>query len=306
MTRVVAVVGPTASGKTELAVALARSLGGEVVSADSRQLYRGFDAGTAKPRLTAGRDADGIPHHLIDAADPSETVSAGRYARMAGPVLEAIVGRGRVPIVAGGTGLYIRALLDGLSDLPEADQALRSRISEEARTRGWEALHRRLAEFDPEAAARIPKNNRSRLMRALEVRELTGRPISSFWKKGAERRWETVYLSIVWPPDRLRARIVDRAQAMWPGILDETRRHLERWTGLEAAFQSLGYREALSCLEGRITADEGLALLIRATTAYAKRQRTWFKNQLPAATRVEGGPTQRMLDAALRMFAHGA
>lgn len=313
MRGVVAVVGPTASGKTDLAVSLARSLGGEVVSADSRQLYRGFDAGTAKPELDGqGRTVpDKIPYHLIDAVEPSETVSAGRYARMAGPVVAAIAGRGRVPIVAGGTGLYVRALLEGLTDLPEADLAVRARLDAQAREHGWESLRRRLSQADPAAAARIPGNNRQRIIRALEVLELTGRPISSFWGPPAapeprgERR-EVVYLSIVRPPEELRERIAERGRAMWPGILAETRRHLGSpptgggLSGREPAFQSLGYREALAAVEGRISPEEGLRLLIASTNAYAKRQRTWFNNQLPGAVRIAGGPTQGMLDAALR------
>ncbi|MBI5883435.1 MAG: tRNA (adenosine(37)-N6)-dimethylallyltransferase MiaA [Elusimicrobia bacterium] len=319
---VLVVVGPTASGKTGLAIALARSLGGEVVSADSRQLYRGFDAGTAKPcfgpdGLAADPEAagggaveagGGVPYHLIDAADPSETVSAGAYARLAGPVLDAIIGRGRVPIVAGGTGLYIRALFEGLSGLPEADSGVRAELSAEADLQGLGSLAKRLSEVDPEAAARIPANNRQRIIRALEVHRLTGRPISSFWRQGTavpEGR-RPVYLSIVWPAEALRERISLRAAAMWPGILAEVRQLLERWTGREPAFQSLGYREALDCLAGRVTSEQGLALTVRATLAYAKRQKTWFNRQTPGAVRIEGGPTGSMLDAALQALPFSA
>ncbi|MFA6317876.1 MAG: tRNA (adenosine(37)-N6)-dimethylallyltransferase MiaA [Elusimicrobiota bacterium] len=302
---VVALVGPTASGKTELAIALARRLGGEVVSADSRQLYRGFDAGTAKPQfgpdgLAVDGAGPGAPYHLVDTADPSETVSAGAYARLAGPILKAIADRGRPAIVAGGTGLYIRALLEGFDELPEADPAVRSELSAEADRLGLPALHQRLAEADPDAAVRIPPGNRQRLIRALEVQRITGRPISSFWgKKDGTAGPKPLYLSIRWEPDQLRGRIERRSKAMWPGILTEVRRLLERWPRTSPAFQSIGYREALDCVEGRTTPEQGLLLMTRATLAYAKRQRTWFSGQVPDAVRIPGGPIDAMLAAVL-------
>ncbi|MBI5208914.1 MAG: tRNA (adenosine(37)-N6)-dimethylallyltransferase MiaA [Elusimicrobia bacterium] len=294
--RTLAVVGPTASGKTELAIALARALDGEVVSADSRQLYRDFDAGTAKPPPDAG-----VPYHLVGVVDPTLPVSAGLYVRLARPVLDGIVRRGRVPIVAGGTGLYIRALLEGLADLPEGDPSVRKALEDEAAEHGLARLHARLVEVDPEAAARIPANNRQRLVRALEIHALTGRPISSYWRPRSSPDG-VLYLSISWPARELRERISRRARSMWPGILDETRRLLERYTGREAAFQSLGYREALSTLEGSMTQDEGLELLIRSTHAYAKRQRTWFGRQV-SALRIDGAGADAMLAAALKSLA---
>ncbi|MBI5623236.1 MAG: tRNA (adenosine(37)-N6)-dimethylallyltransferase MiaA [Elusimicrobia bacterium] len=284
------------------------------MSADSRQLYRGFDAGTAKPSFGpdglavdgAGR-GKGVSYHLIGVAEPSETVSAGAYARLAAPVLRDVASRGRLPIVAGGTGLYIRALLEGLSELPEADPSVRAELAAEAESLGLPALHRRLAVCDPEAAAAIPAANRQRLIRALEVQRLTGRPISSFWKAAPSsgREWRPLYLSIVWSAAELKERIASRARLMWPAILAETRSLLERWTGREPAFQSLGYREALACLEGRVTSSAGLDLMIRATNAYAKRQRTWFSGQLPGNAAIPGGPESAMLSAALEAARQG-
>ncbi|MBI3551447.1 MAG: tRNA (adenosine(37)-N6)-dimethylallyltransferase MiaA [Elusimicrobia bacterium] len=304
---VLAVVGPTASGKTELAVDLARELGGEVVSADSRQVYRRLDAGTAKPARDSSGLVDNVPYHMLDLAEPSQAFDAGRFARMGTDILNDIIARGRRPIVAGGTGLYVRALLEGLSEMPAKDESVRRKLEAQAERHGRAWLHERLRVVDSEAAAKIPANNIQRTLRALEVYELTGRPMSSFWRKPERAPRDASYLLIEWPAAALKERIEGRARSMWPAMLRETRRLLAGgFSGAEPGFQSLGYRQAVSCLRGELTEDEGLAGLMRATCAYAKRQRTWFRHQTPAASIVAGGTRREMLSRALEALGSAA
>lgn len=302
----IVIAGPTASGKTDLAAALARLLGGEIVSADSRQVYRDLDAGTAKPKLDAQGRLDGVLYHLVDCAGPAERFDAGRFDALARPLCAEIAARGRLPIVAGGTGLYLRALLEGLSALPPADLALRARLEEEARRDGRASLHGRLVSVDPEAAAGIPANNIQRVVRALEVYELTGRPISSHWKdRPAQPGLKAASLVIDWPAEEQRRRIEARSRDLWPGLLAEVERLCVRpgapYTGEEPGFQSLGYAEALLVLRGGLKSVEGLERLIRSTLAYAKRQRTWFRGQLKAQT-VQGASLERMVEQALGLL----
>lgn len=269
--------GPTASGKTDLAVALAERIGAEIVSADSRQVYRKLDAGTAKP---SAAQRERVRHWLIDCADPSEAFDAARWAKEASAAIADIRSRRKAAIVCGGTGLYLRALLEGLSPLPPRDEAVRARLSAEDTA----ALHARLEAADPEAAAGIPAANRQRVLRALEVLELTGRPISEHWREGRVGGTPaSLVLRLDLPPDILRERIEARARGMWPGLVAEVKTLVPaEYAGTEPGFSSLGYREALARARGEMTDDEGLAELIRATVAYAKRQRTWFRHQLDA------------------------
>jgi tRNA dimethylallyltransferase len=282
----IVLAGPTASGKTELAVSLALRLDGEVVSADSRQVYRLLDAATAKP--SAAQRAQ-IPHHLIDVADPSETYDAARFAREAKAAISDIEGRGKFAIVCGGTGLYLRALTEGLAPLPPRDEAVRERLASLSK----DVLHARLAKADPKAAAAIPAGNVQRVVRALEVLELTGRPISDTW--GEKREGGVTADSILTlevPNEILRERIEARARAMWPVLLAEVRALVpSRYRGDEPGFTSLGYREAVAVLRGESSSDDGLAEMIHATHAYAKRQRTWFRHQLPGALSVSAETT---------------
>ena len=295
----IVLAGPTASGKTELAVSLALRLNGEIVSADSRQVYRFLDAATAKP--SAAQRAK-VPHHLLDAADPSEAYDAGRFAKEATAAILDIEKRGKLAIVCGGTGLYIRALTEGLSPMPPRDEAVRARLTALAEREGREALHARLAKADPKAAAAIPAANIQRVVRALEVLELTGRPISDSWteaRTGGVAADALLCLEV--PNEVLRERIDARAHAMWPALLAEIRALVpSRFRGDEPGFTSLGYREAVSVLRGESTSEDGLAEMIRATHAYAKRQRTWFRNQLPGAVAVTAGKTtEEILSNAL-------
>ena len=286
----IVLAGPTASGKTELAVSLALKLNGEIVSADSRQVYRLLDAATAKP---SAAQRSRVPHHLIDVADPSEPYDAGRFAKEAAAAIKNIEGRGKLAIVCGGTGLYLRALTEGLSPMPPRDEAVRARLTAEAAQGGREALHARLAKADPKAAAAIPAANIQRVVRALEVFELTGRPISASWneeRSGGVAADATLTLEV--HNEILRDRIETRARAMWPALLAEVRALVpSRFRGDEPGFTSLGYREGIAVLRGDSSSDEGLAEMIRATHAYAKRQRTWFRHQLPGAVTVTAGKT---------------
>jgi tRNA dimethylallyltransferase len=321
----IVVVGPTASGKTELALALARALDGEVVSADSRQIYRELCAGTAKPVRDRQGRVEGVFYHLVDCVPVTEPFDAGRFAALARARVAEARRQGRVSIVAGGTGLYVRALLEGLCALPPRDEALRRRLEEEARAHGRDSLHERLARADPEAAAAIPPNNIRRVVRALEVYELTGRPISEIWREDKKTRLggriiPSAILRIDWPPEILRRRIAARAGLMWPRMLEEVRELLRRFNGEEPGFQSLGYPEAVACAQGRLSPDEGLARLVNSTCAYARRQRTWFRHQLSAcgiggsvgaggtdfhtagAQAVAGGRLEDMLGQALQFI----
>lgn len=288
------IAGPTGSGKTDLAAALARELGGEIVSADSRQVYRGLDAGTAKDR------PEGVAMHLLDIATPSEPFDVGRFAAAATKSVSDIRARGARPIVVGGTGMYIKALLEGLSELPPRDEAVRARLEklDEA------ALRLRLKESDPAAEAAIPKGNRQRLVRAVEVLELTGKPISAAW---AERRGAVpgpfLAFRIDWPADEQRARLVARCRKIWPRLLAEVRALSAAYSGTEPGFESLGYREAFAALRGERREDEAYAAFEKATLAYAKRQRTWFRGQLKDARPIAGGPLESMKAQALRELA---
>lgn len=295
----IVLVGPTASGKTDLAAALAERLGGEVLCADSRQVYRALDAATAKPSAALRAR---VPHHLVDVADPAEVYDAGRFAREAAAALALIRGREKVPIVCGGTGLYVRALIDGLASLPPRDFAVRARLAAIAQREGSSALHARLALADPAAAASIPAANTQRVTRALEVLELTGRTISSHWAEGrAGAHKPSAVLRLDLPPRALRENIDRRTRAMWPALLAEVRALVPaRLRGDEPGFTSLGYRSALAVTAGIMSPERGLEEMLRATNAYAKRQRTWFRTQIDARVVDASAGSNRTLERALR------
>jgi tRNA dimethylallyltransferase len=298
---VIVLAGPTASGKTALAVALAEALGGEVVSADSRQVYRRLDAATAKPTPEQRRR---VRHWLVDCAGPEETYDAGRFAREASAAIADIRARGRLPVVCGGTGLYLKALLEGLAPLPPRDAALRARLEAEAARLGPAALHERLAKADATAAAAIPPANLPRVIRALEVLELTGRPITAHWREGrAGAVPAELVLRLELEPAESRRRIEARARAMWPALLEEVRALVPAvYNGEEPGFTSLGYPQALAALGGECSAEEGLSAMISATAAYAKRQRTWLRGQLDAVPLDAARAPGALLAGALRAW----
>jgi tRNA dimethylallyltransferase len=278
-------MGPTASGKTALACTLSDRFAVDLVSVDSALVYRGMDIGTAKPdAATLAR----YPHRLIDIRDPAEPYSAADFRLDAVAAMQDITAQGRVPLLVGGTGLYFRALQQGLSRLPEANAAIRERLSAEAASVGWPALHARLAERDAAAAARIGPNDAQRIQRALEVIELTGRPLSEQQQGGSGQRfpWRVLKLALL-PADRgpLHARIAQRFDAMLAdGFLDEVRQ-LRARGDLHAdlpAIRAVGYRQAWEYLDGQTDAAEFRDRGVFATRQLAKRQITWLRGELDA------------------------
>jgi tRNA dimethylallyltransferase len=277
--QVIVVCGATATGKSDLAVALAEALRGEVVGADSRQVYRYLDVGTAKPSADLRARAR---HHGIDVVDPDRDFSVADWRRMAIGAIDDIAGRGNVAIVCGGTGLYLRSLLRGLCSGPAADSALRrALLAQEAERPG--SLHGRLARIDPHTAARVHPNDLVRTVRALEVYELTARPLSSFHRdhSAAEPAFDALVLEVGRPRDELRRRIAERARSMVAaGLVDEVKALSVRFDLELKAFSAIGYREARECLRGRIPLGELPQAIASATRAYAKRQRVWLRGQM--------------------------
>lgn len=279
MKHVVAVCGPTGAGKSELALRIAEEFDGEVVNCDSLQIYRYFDIGTAKLKPAEMR---GIPHHLIDILDPDEVFTAGEYARRARAMLDEIAGRGRLPVVAGGTGFYLRALFDGLFRGPARDAALRERLAtREGRKPG--SLHRLLLRFDAATAARIHPNDVPKVMRALEVCLIARLPVSELFREGRDRLVGFRTLKIGLAPDRdaLYARLDERCRRMFDaGLVEEVQGILDRGFPPGAKpFESHGYRQSLQMLRGELNAKDALFYAQRNTRNYAKRQMTWFRKE---------------------------
>ena len=277
----VVVVGPTASGKTELAMALGERLGGEIVSADSVQMYRYFDIGTGKATL---EERARVKHHLIDVLEPLEAMDAGRWAERAERALADVRARGRVPIVCGGTFLWVRALLYGLVEAPPADPAVRARHRELAEREGRRALHARLAEVDPESARRLAPNDFVRVSRALEVHELTGTPLSAIQERHGFRsaRHRARLVGLRRTPAELDERIARRVRSMLEqGFVEEVEGLVERGYSEARAMGSVGYRQIREALAAGTAADrEALADSIRrATRVFARRQRTWLRRE---------------------------
>lgn len=280
----IAIVGPTAAGKSRLALDLARAHGGEIVSCDSLQVYRGLDIGSAKPTAEERRL---VPHHLVDVADPALDFSAAEYARQARAAVRDIAARGRLPIVVGGTGLYLRALLQGLFDGPSRDEALRRRFEAMARRFGDARVHRLLRRVDPPAAARTPPRDRVRVVRALEVFALTGRPLSRHHGETAPDPLTGFRVRVVVldpGPVALRAAVEARTRQMFAaGLLGEVRGLLEGGLSPEARpLKAIGYRQAVAVIRGELGREQAEAGVVTATMQYAKRQRTWFRHQVEA------------------------
>jgi tRNA dimethylallyltransferase len=276
----VAIIGPTASGKSALAVWLAEQLGGEVVACDSTQLYRGFDIGTAKP--TPG-ERRGIPHHLVDVLGPDEAATAGGYREMAIAVLGDLRHRRRLPIFTVGTGLYLRALLEGLADVPQRSEELRERLRVAAREHRSGHLHRILKRLDPDAARKISVGDEQKLIRAIEVCLITKKPLTELHRSGRAplQGWRAFKIGLA--PDRegLYARIHARTDAMLArGWLQEVRSLLEAGLPGDAKpFDFIGYRELRAVLQSGMSMDDAKAAIQQATRRYAKRQLTWFRRE---------------------------
>jgi tRNA dimethylallyltransferase len=293
---VLAVVGPTAAGKSDLGVALAAAVGGEVVNADSMQLYRGMDIGTAK--LTPA-ERRGVPHHLLDIWPVTEAASVAVYQALARAAVAGALARGRVPVLVGGSGLYVRAVLDDLR-FPGTDPALRSRLEAELATAGAPALHARLAAVDPVAAGGILPTNGRRIVRALEVVALTGGPFTATLPdhSAAPPVYDAVQIGVDRPAAELDQRIAARVDRMWAlGLVDEVRGLLA--AGLAAgptASRALGYRQVLAALSGAGTLADAQVATVRATRRFARRQRSWFRRD-PRLTWLDGGSPTLAADA---------
>lgn len=274
------VVGPTAAGKSALAVALARAFGGEILNADSRQVYRGLDIGTAKPDAA---ERQGVAHHLFDLIDPEETYSAARFRADALAVAAEVSGRSRLPILVGGTGLYLRALSAGLFEGPARDEVIHRRLEAVARRGGLSRLHRWLGRVDPGWAAKVGPGDRQRILRGLDVYLQSGRPISWHIHRTTPSPlpFTVLKLGLDRPRAELYARIDVRVETMLArGWLDEVRRLLER-PGFATAnsAKAVGYREVVACIEGRMGSSEAVARIQRDTRHLAKRQLTWFRHE---------------------------
>jgi tRNA dimethylallyltransferase len=276
MSNLLAILGPTGAGKSELALVVAERFGGEIVNFDSIQVYRHFDIGAAK---LAAEEQRGIPHHLIDLLEPNEVFTAGEFARRATRAVREIAWRSRLPILAGGTGFYLRALLDGLFPGPARNEGLRQRLAR----RPPERLHRLLRRLDPAASQKIHPHDVPKMIRALEVTVLARQPITALFQQGRQRLEGFTVLKLgLWPErDALYDRINRRTEAMFAsGLVDETRRILEQgWAPESKPFESHGYRQAVQHLQGELNRREAIFYAQRNTRRYAKRQLTWFRRE---------------------------
>ena len=273
----IAVVGPTGTGKSRLGIMLALAFNGEIVGCDALQVYRRMNIGTAK---VTPEEREGVPHHMIDVSDPDREFSAGDYQRHARQTINEISGRGRLPIVVGGTGFYLRALIDGLFDGPERSEELRARMRAIIQRKGTHIMHRFLERIDPESAARIAPNDADRIIRACEIHLVSGKNMS--WWQNQPRdaltgyRWLKIGIDL--PRELLYQRINLRVERMFEsGILDETRRLLEIYPATCPAFKAIGYRQAVECLAGQITPAQAVESTQMESRRYAKRQITWFR-----------------------------
>ena len=279
MKRIAAVVGPTASGKTALAVALAKQFNGEVVSADSMQIYRKLNIGTAKP---TAEEMQGVPHHMLDVADPGESYSVSRYEKEATACVEDILSRGKLPILCGGTGLYVDALIRGGGFLESGvDSGLRAQLEEEWDARGGEAMLQRLASFDPDSAARLHLNDKKRIIRAVEVYLQTGITITAHNARTAALppRYDAVMIGLRTEPRQILYSRIDRrvTKMLDAGLEQEARQLLESGDLAGTAAQAIGYKEMLAYFHGEATLEQAADLIRQKSRNYAKRQLTWFQ-----------------------------
>ena len=300
-TPLLVIVGPTGVGKTHVALALARQLGGELVGGDSMQIYRGFDIGTAKPtRVELGE----VQHHLLDIAEPEETLDAARYAQLADDAIAAVTARGAVPIVVGGTGLWLRALLRGLVEVPKVDPVLRARLDSEWESEGSIAMHTRLAAVDPITAAQVHANDKMRVVRALEVHAQTGRALGELRAQHAlgAARYDALVLALDIPIAHYRLAVAQRTRAMIEaGFVDEVARLLARHGPDVRPLHAVGYHQMLVHVRGEAELPETETDIIKATLAYARRQRTWWNSDATVSQRL--APQEALEPRALETIA---
>jgi tRNA dimethylallyltransferase len=302
-TPLIVLVGPTASGKTSLALKLAEEFNGEIVSCDSVAVYREMEIGTAKP---THEERALVQHHMIDIAWPDEACTAGDYSRQAREALTGITERGHLPIVAGGTGLYLRALIDGLFPAPPQPPGLRERLRQRAADRGPAYLHGLLNRVDPAAAGAIHSNDVPKVVRAIEVSLAAKQPLTKQWEKGRDAitGYRILRLALNPPRPRLYERINQRAAAMFDrGLVEETERLVTRYGESCRPLTSLGYAEAVAVLRGELTRDQAVAQAQQGHRNYAKRQLTWFRRE-PGVHWLEGcGGDQDITDKAMHLVA---
>jgi tRNA dimethylallyltransferase len=291
----VLILGPTGSGKTALSLAMGEHIRGEIVSCDSVAVYRGMDLGTAKPSREARLR---VPHHLIDIAEPDKPFTAGEYSRQARAVMRAIVVRGRTPIVTGGTGLYLRALTEGLFEGPARQETLRARLRLRAASRGSGWLHRLLTRLDPASATRIHANDTPKLIRAIEVCLVATKPMSQVLSRDPLKGFRLLRIGLNPPRAALYERLNQRCEEMFAaGLVEETRHLLERY-GPVKALDSLGYRQALGVVRGAESLSQAIAAARQGHRNFAKRQMTWFRRE-PEVCWIEGfGNEREVIDRA--------
>ena len=290
---ILVVAGPTATGKTGAAIGIAHHFNGELVGADSVQVYRGFDIGSAKPTAA---ELGPLRHHLIDVYDPDQDVDAVAYAALADVAIRDICGRGRLPIVVGGTGLWIRALVRGLVDAPAVDREIRQRLEAAVVKGGAPALHTRLAEVDPISAEAIHPNDSLRIVRALEVYEQTGRPLGTLRAEHAlgQPRYRAMFVVLDMDREQHALVIEERAKEMLDaGWVDEVRALRNRWGDEIRPFGSVGYREVLAHIRDGVPLEETLQRIRKSTRIYARRQRTWFKGEPGVSLRTESAELRK-------------
>ena len=302
----VVLLGPTGSGKTSLSLSIAEQFRGEIVNCDSVAVYRELDIGTAKPSL---EERSRAPHHLFDIVPPNEPMTAGEYARRARQTLQEIRQRGNLPIVVGGTGLYLRALIDGLFAGPERSEQLRVRLRQREAERGSAYLHRVLARMDRAAAEKIHPNDAAKLIRAIEVCLAARRPMTELWQQGRDPLTGFRILRIGLEPDRtaLYERINWRASAMFErGLVEETNKLLAKYGSIGGPLDSLGYRQAVELLDGKLTREQAVAAAQQGHRNYAKRQMTWFRRE-PQVRWVNGfGDDPAIAQEAQRLIAEAS
>ena len=300
--RLIVILGPTASGKSALGISLAERLGGEILVCDSTQVYRHFDIGTGKVPLAEQR---GIPHHLVDLVEPHEVFTAGEYRRRALDVLGDVRQRGKLPIITAGTGLYLRALLEGLADAPERSEELRERLREKARQHGPEHLHRVLARMDKEAAKRIAPRDTQKIIRAIEIRKLAGKPVGEVHRGGRRglEGYDVIKIGLQPPRDALYARINARVEAMIAsGWMEEVRALVARGVPADAKpFQFIGYSDLRACLESSRGAKEVVNHIQQSTRQFSKRQTTWFRKEPDVNWLAAFGDDPHVIAAAIQV-----
>lgn len=305
--RLVVILGPTASGKSALGISLAKRLGGEILVCDSTQVYRRFDIGTAK---IPAAEQQGIAHHLVDLVEPDQVFTAGEYRRRALEVLDDVRRREKLPVLTAGTGLYLRALLEGLAEAPLRSEELRERLRAKAERHGPEYLHRMLARLDPESAARIAARDTQKIIRAIEMRLVTGKTVGEIHRSGRDPLvgYEVIKIGLLPPRAALYKRIHDRVESMIrAGWIDEVRQLVADGVPADAKpFQFIGYAEWRECLAGRLSKDEALQRIQQATRHFAKRQITWFRKEGTVHWLERFGDDPEIFSATLAKIRHNA